>query len=80
MDTNDSSVFKSINSVEGLYNEYQNLIKDICNNLEINFQDSNQYFEKNVQKKEWCFIDRAHLTDTGSQHISNLFKTLLEKN
>ena len=80
LDETESSILKSINSVEELYNGYQNLIKDICNNLEINFQDSNQYFEKNIKKKEWCFIDRAHLTDTGSKHISNLFKSLLQKN
>ena len=73
-------VFKSLNSIEELHNEYQSLIKGICDNLGIEFIDSNKHFEKSVKKKDWCFIDRAHLTDIGSQHVSNLLRRLLEKN
>ncbi len=72
-------VFKALASLEKLYSESLKEISETCNKFEINFIDSNKYFKDNIKKNEWCFVDRAHLTDLGNEYIFNLIKTQILK-
>jgi hypothetical protein len=49
-----------------IYRGYQSGLKKICENLNVQFYDSNIVLG---ESHEWLFIDRAHLTDLGNQLV-----------
>jgi len=79
LDNNDLRVFKVIKSLENYYIEYKKILIECCDISGIEFLDSNEYFKNSVNSEDWCFLDRAHLTDKGNQHISNFMFSVLKK-
>ena len=78
LDKNNLKVFKVIKSLENYYTEYKKILSECCDISGIEFIDSNDYFKNNVNSEDWCFLDRAHLTDKGNQHISDFMFSILK--
>jgi len=47
-------------------------LRDICAEVGISFFDLNEAFSRHCKRDEWLFVDRAHLTDIGSDISSEI--------
>ena len=50
LDLNNIKIYKSLNSIENFYDEYLEMLKSLCQEFNINFIDSNNYFKTNIKK------------------------------
>lgn len=60
----------------GLYGWFAASLKEICKIHNILFLDLNLCLSSSVRDKEWIFVDRAHLNDTGNRYVA---KAIQEK-
>ena len=60
------------------YQDFKNILEQICNLNKINFYDSNEYLSQNIgNKKDWLFVDTVHLTDLGNNHCAKFISEKL---
>ena len=85
----ETKIFKELDSVSNKtvqtlrlldfakYNSYRTYLAEICNKLDIEFIDSNEYISNKNFHKEWLFVDRLHMTDLGYRYISEMILSRL---
>ena len=77
----DSLSYKTVQTLRLLdfakFNSYRTYLTEICDNLDIEFIDSNDYISSKNFHKEWLFVDRVHMTDLGYKYISEMILSRL---
>ncbi len=64
---------------EKIYKKYSQELRALCEELQINFFDSNADLKKYINEKNWLFVDRGgHMTDSGYDIMSKYLYDLLK--